>query len=301
MNLLITGAWQQAEDFLLEISGYGHSVLFLRQESDPLPCPYEWVEGVVCNGLFLYHPLERFTGLRFIQLTSAGHDRVPMDEIKKRKIEIRNARDVYSIPMAEYAITGVLNLYKGMAGFRQQQAEHTWIKNRQIKELNGRCVVIVGCGSVGTECAKRFKAFGCHVIGVDIVTRENAGYDEIVGLDQLDEKLPGAEIVVLAVPLTEETTRLMDERRLALIGTNTDRYSRPVLVNISRGAVIDQMALVKWDGDAVLDVFEEEPLDSESFLWDRPGTIITPHNSFVGNGNAERLADVVLGNLSVIK
>ena len=91
--------------------------------------------------------------------------------------------------MAEFAIAGVLDLYKDMARFRDQQKRHEWIKNRQIRELAGSRVVIVGCGSVGTECAKRFKAFGCNVIGVDLMVREDQDYDRISGLDRLDQEL----------------------------------------------------------------------------------------------------------------
>ena len=124
MNLLITGAWTDAINHIAEIEAMGHQVKFLQQEKEQLPCTYEWVEGVICNGLFLYHPISRFVNLRYIQLTSAGYDRVPMDGIKRRHIEIHNARGVYSIPMAEFAIAGVLDLYKDMARFREQQKRH---------------------------------------------------------------------------------------------------------------------------------------------------------------------------------
>ena len=289
MNLLITGAW--TDQYIKEIEEMGHKVVFLQQEKDALPCEYDWVEGVICNGLFLHHPVSRFSNLRFIQLTSAGYDRVPMEEIEARDIEIHNARGVYSIPMAEFAIAGVLDLYKDMARFRDQQKRHEWIKNRQIRELAGSRVVIVGCGSVGTECAKRFKAFGCNVIGVDLMVREDQDYDRISGLDRLDQELERADIVVLTLPLTGENRGLIDRQKLNLIKESG------ILVNISRGGVIDQQALEEWKGAAVLDVFEEEPLEDGSFLWDRENMIVTPHNSFVGNRNETRLKEMVLENI----
>ena len=122
MNLLITGAW--TSKYIDEIEEEGHKVLFMQQEKDKLPCAYDWPEGIICNGLFLHHPLSRFTNLRYIQLTSAGLDRVPMQEILKRKIEIHSARGVYSVPMAEFAVAGVLDLYKNMDRFRDQQKNH---------------------------------------------------------------------------------------------------------------------------------------------------------------------------------
>ena len=186
MNLLVTGAWPEAKEHIAEIERMGHSVVFLQQEKEELPCAYEWVEGVICNGLFLHHPISLFKSLRYIQLTSAGYDRVPMNEVERRQIKIYNAKGVYSIPMAEFALAGVLDLYKDMAQFRKQQERHEWIKNRKIRELAGSKVVIVGCGSVGTECAKRFKAFDCQVIGVDVIVWEDSWYDKIIKIEEID-------------------------------------------------------------------------------------------------------------------
>ena len=289
MNLLITGAWAEARGHISIIEEMGHSVVFLQQEKEKLPCAYDWVEGVICNGLFLHHPISKFINLEYIQLTSAGYDRVPIDEVKRRGIEIHNARGVYSIPMAEFAVSGVLDLYKEMGRFREQQKRHEWIKNRNIRELAGSKVVIVGCGSVGTECAKRFKTFDCEVIGLDMTIREDQWFNKIDKIEAIDTVLPEADVVVLTVPLTDETRGLIDQRRLDLING--------ILVNIARGGIIDQKALEAWKGAAVLDVFEDEPLEESSYLWEKENTIVTPHNSFVGNGNGKRLANIIVKNL----
>lgn len=295
MNLLMTGAWQQAKNHMDEIRQQGHSVAFLQYEKDPLPCDYEWVEGVICNGLFLQHPIEKFTNLKYIQLTSAGFDRVPMDYVKAHDITIYNARGVYSIPMAEFAIAGVLQLYKQAKFFHKNQMSRIWDKHRGLLELFGKNVCIVGCGSVGTECAKRFQAFGCEVIGVDKFVREDENYGMMLRLEELEYALPKADVLVLTVPLTEETKYLMNNKTLSLMKQGA------VLVNIARGAVVEEAALVRALeenlGGAVLDVFEEEPIGEESPLWDMEHVVMTPHNSFVGEGNAGRLADVIMGNL----
>lgn len=289
MNLLITGAWAEAKEHISTIEEMGHRVVFLQQEKEKLPCAYEWVEGVICNGLFLHHPISKFINLKYIQLTSAGFDRVPMDEVKRRNIGIHNARGVYSIPMAEFAIAGVLDLYKEMGRFRDQQKRHEWIKNRNIRELSGSKVVIVGCGSVGTECAKRFKAFDCQVIGIDVLVRDDCNYSVIKELQELKIEAAKADVIVLTLPLTEETRGLIDQEILSIFNG--------ILVNIARGGLVDQKALEGWNGAAVLDVFEEEPLDENSSLWEKENTFITPHNSFVGNGNGKRLANVIVKNL----
>lgn len=294
MNLLVTGAWSDGKNCISELEETGHTVIFLQYEKDELPCPYDWVEGVICNGLFLSHPIEMFSNLRYIQLTSAGFDRVDMAYVKAHHIEIHNARGVYSIPMAEFALCGVLQLYKQAAFFRENQQQHLWEKHRGLLELSGKNVLIVGCGSVGNECAKRFKAFACKVTGVDLFPREDSLYSEILALDKLDDALKTADIVILTLPLTEQTRYLINDSRLSLLKDGA------VLVNIARGAIVDTDALLKHIdrlGGAVLDVFEEEPLDKESTLWDKSNVIITPHNSFVGEGNGERLKAIIFKNI----
>lgn len=297
MNLLITGAWQEAEKSINTIENMGHKVVFMQYEKDELPCDYEWVEGVICNGLFLSHPIEKFVNLKYIQLTSAGYDRVPMEYVNRHNITINNARGVYSIPMAEYAIAGVLRLYKHMDSFAENQKVALWNKERNLLELFGKTVCIVGCGNVGTECAKRFKVFGCDVVGVDIVTREDENYSKIKLIDNIDEVLVNSDVVVLTLPLTERTFHIM----------NKDRFEKmkkeSVLVNIARGAVVDTADLIealdnKRLGGAVLDVFEEEPLGNENRLWSMENVIVTPHNSFVGDGNQIRLEKIIFKNMA---
>lgn len=285
MHLLITGAWNEAERHFPLLESKGHEICYLKQERDPLPCEAQWVEGIICNGLFLYHAIESFPNLRYIQLTSAGFDRVPLDYVREKGIEIHNARGVYAIPMAEFAVAGVLAVYKDLAMFLRQQEQHTWRKLRELRELSGKTVVIIGCGDVGTECAKRFAAFGCRVIGVNRSPGAREGFDQILGLEALDRELQTADIVIASLALTRETRGLVKASLLK---------PEAVLVNISRGAVVDLRGRVCA---AVLDVFEEEPLARSSALWDDDRVLVTPHNSFVGDGNASRLCDLILKNL----
>ena len=295
MRLLITGAWKEAEKFISQLEGYGHRVIFMQQEADRLPCEPSWAEGVVCNGLFLHHEIEAFTNLKYIQLTSAGLDRVPVEYIRKHKIALNNARGVYSIPMAEFAVCGVLQILKKALFFRENQNRHLWEKHRDLLELYGKNVLIIGCGSVGTECAKRFSAFGCRIIGIDLKLFDSPDFDRIYGLDNAETVIPEADVIVLTLPLTKATEGFVDERFLYSLKKGC------VLVNISRGKVIDTGALTDAlncrDIYAVLDVFEDEPLSEESPLWDMDNVIVTPHNSFVGDGADHRLNKLILRSI----
>lgn len=296
VNILVTGAFNCSKEQLKTIENLGNEVVFMQYENDCVPCDIDKIEGVICNGLFLYHDIKKFTNLKFIQLTSAGFDRVPMEEVNRLGIKIFNARGVYSVPMAEFALTGVLSLYKGFNKFYQNQKEKAWVKNREVKELFGQTVLVVGAGNVGTECAKRFKAMGCNVLGVDLFVREDENFEVIYPLDKLDFALSKADVVVLTLPLTQETRGLFGKDKFSLMKDGS------VFVNISRGAVVDEVALTnaiisgKLYG-ALIDVFENEPLELDSPLWELNNVIITPHNSFVGNGNNERLFNLILENL----
>lgn len=297
MNLLITGAWSDAGKYIEYLEQQGNCVEFLQFEKEEFPCAYEWVEGVICNGLFLTHPIEKFVNLKYIQLTSAGFDRVPMEYVKEHQIEIHNARGVYSIPMAEFAVFGVLEIYKQSKFFLHNQMEHNWEKHRELLELFGKKVCILGCGNVGTECAKRFKAFGCEIVGIDLYTRSDENYHIILGLKELENVLPDSDVIILTLPLTEETEHLINDEKFKLMKEGA------VLVNIARGGVVDTNALIKALSrlrGAVIDVFEEEPLGLDSPLWDMENVIVTPHNSFVGDGNGERLSELIVESLKCI-
>lgn len=299
MKLLITGAVNWTEDDLDDVRKLGHDIIFIEDESIPLiqqNIQCKDIEGVICNGLFLYNSIENFINLKFIQLTSAGYDRVPLEYIKNYNIKIFNAKDVYSIPMAEFVINGILQLYKYSSFFYENKKKKEWRKCRKILELLNKKICIVGCGNVGKECAKKFKAFDCVVEGVDLYPIQSEYFDFVYDLCELDMLLKRSDVVVLTLPLTNDTENLINKNRLNKMKENS------ILVNVSRGKIVDQEALIeilnrKQIFGAILDVFENEPLNKESKLWELENVILTPHNSFIGEGNRERLKKYIFNNL----
>lgn len=295
-NLLITGAVNFNEKQLNQIRQLGYNTTFAQDERIPLDIPVDDFDTVICNGLFLSNPIDNFKSLKRIQLTSAGYDRVPMEYISEKGIEIFNAGGVYSIPMAEFALCGVLSLYKSTRFFDKNKTEKKWEKNRNIKELFSKTICILGAGNIGSEIAKRFSVFGTKIIGVDIKKDSRKYFDEIVGLSELEGVLNIADIVVITLPLTEKTNSFFDKSKLSAMKSDA------VLVNVSRGRIINESDLIEelTSGrlyGAVLDVFEQEPLDESSPLWNFDNVILTPHNSFVGEGNQQRLLDLIINNL----
>lgn len=284
MKLLITGAWKNAAAHIDEIKKLGHEVLFMQWEKDALPSGGSDAEGIICNGLFLHHHLGEFPRLRFVQLTSAGYDRMDMKEAERRGIDVYNAKGVYSIPIAEFVLAAVLEKYKSLATFKEQQKEHEWKKLRNLRELSGKRVLIAGCGDVGTECAKRFRAFGCTVIGISKPPLPSEHVDRMLGIESLEAELPLADIVVVSLALCDDTRGIV---KAAMVREDA------MLVNVSRGAVVD---LTNARCELMLDVFETEPLEKDDPIWD--ATLITPHNSFEGEGNNGRLWGVIRSHLA---
>ena len=293
MNVLVTGAFQLNSEELAVLEAAGHKVFVHPDERISVEQP-ERYEAVVCNGLFVYNPIERFIHLRKIQLTSAGLDRVPLDYIRAHGIELHNAAGVYSVPMAEFAVCGILQLYKQSRFFAANQAQRKWEKHRGLLELSGKRVCILGCGDVGREIAKRLHAFGCHITGVNRTVRELPDFDEVLPLDKLAETAAACDILVCCIALTPETRSIVSKEIFGRL------HDGAVFVNVARGALADEAALTKWlqnGGRAVLDVFEEEPLPESSPLWDMENVVLTPHNSFVGEGNRARLWETIKENL----
>lgn len=297
MNILVTGAFHLNSEERAELENTGHQVFVHPDERTLVECP-ERYEAVICNGLFLYNPIERFTNLRLIQLTSAGLDRVPLDDIRAHGIELHNAAGVYSVPMAEFVICGILQLYKQSRFFAENRVQRKWEKHRGLLELSGKQVCILGCGDVGQEIAKRLQAFGCRVTGVNRTVRELRGFEKVLPMERLPDAAAACDILICCIALTAETRGIVSQKIFDCLRHDA------MFINVARGALADEMAMTAWlqrGGSAVLDVFEEEPLPESSPLWNMENVILTPHNSFVGDGNRARLWDTIHFRLADVK
>ncbi len=297
MKLLITGAYRYTQEQTDKLAELGLDIDYIPYETDEIIAPEQY-EAVVCNSLFLDHDIKKFKSLAYIQLTSAGLDRVPLAYIKEHGIALYNARGVYSVPMAEHAVLKILELYKHSRNFYKNQKHHVWQKDRELIELAGKTAAVIGCGSVGLECAKRLKAFDTTIIGVDLYKGESDYIDRYELIKDIECVLPECDIVVLTLPLTKETTDMFDDMLFKKMKKTA------VFVNMARGGIVNQQALIKAlqseeIAGAALDVFEEEPLAADNPLWEADNVIITPHNSFVGDGNHERMFEVIYNNLSL--
>lgn len=254
------------------------------------------IEGIICNFFFLHNDPSVLPNLRYVQATSAGLERLPLETLKNRGIQVYNVGATYAIPMAEWAVGKILELYKCAAFFAENQRSRSWEKNRGIRELFGAKVAVIGFGNVGRGIAERLRPFGTVICAVDVVEDKSGVSDVWMHISQLKAAIQEADIIVLTLPLLDSTYHIIDDEMLSAMKDDA------VLVNVARGPLVDEKALIAhlesgklWG--AALDVFEEEPLDKQNPLWNFQRVILTPHNSFVGNRNAERLFELILRNL----
>jgi phosphoglycerate dehydrogenase-like enzyme len=205
--------------------------------------------------------------------------------------------------VAEHAIAALLALAKRLPTAvryqdrRKWAMEAIWHEQPRPREVRGSNLVVVGLGSIGAEVASMAAALKMHVIGIrEHPERGTAGAHEVVGFEALDKVIGQADFVALAAPLTPRTRHLIDARRLKLFKPGA------FLINVSRGALVDEPALVKALRErkiagAALDVFEQEPLSRWSPLWKLPQALITPHTAFLTQNVWHRHYEVFAANL----
>ncbi len=297
MNVLLTGAFNYSEHQIEEIEKLGYDVTYIQEERQEIEFDVSLFEVVVCNALFLYNSIDKFTNLKMIQLTSAGLDRVPIDYIQKHNITLLNAKGIYSIPIAEWVLLKILEIYKKSKVFIEQQEKKEWIKHRDLRELTNKNVSIIGFGSIGQEIAKRLLPFNVRIFSVDIKKQHNELFHEFVNINDFDQKIHEMDILILTLSLTKDTKYYIDKNKLSKLKENA------MVINVSRGQIINENDLVKVltrrnDIIAVLDVFEQEPLPNNSALWSLPNITITPHNAFASEANSERLYYKIYRSLS---
>jgi phosphoglycerate dehydrogenase-like enzyme len=211
------------------------------------------------------------------------------------RLTVTNASGVASDMMAEYVIGGMLALGIGLPRFMRHKMARRW-ESERVAGIAGKTVVIVGLGRTGRAVARLAHRMGMHVIGTRARPAATPHVDEVFAANRLHEALGAGDYVVVSAPLLADTRHLIDARAIDAMKPGA------CLVDVSRGGVVDQSALIdglrsRQLGGAVLDVFEREPLPADSPLWDLPDVIITPHCSSVYDGWERHAAQMFCDNL----
>ena len=272
----------------------------LRIESAPFDKMSEeqWREAEV---LYTYGSLPepaQVPALRWVQLHSAGVEHVTDRPLFDTAVEFTTASGVHAIPIAEWVIAQVLALGRRVPWQLEWQRKGLWPPDKEkwslfvSDELWGRTIGILGYGSIGRQVARLACAFGMRVLAMQRGSNhrdhgyvvpgsgdpEGALPERFYPPDRLLDLLAQSDVVVLGVPLTEQTRGMIDERALRAMKPNA------LLINVARGGVVDEQALVRalrehWIGGAALDVFEEEPLPAGHPLKSLPNVVLAPHAS----------------------
>ncbi|WP_313560116.1 D-2-hydroxyacid dehydrogenase [Ruminiclostridium cellobioparum] len=237
--------------------------------------------------------------LQLLQLFSAGVGDYAKEGVLPDRARLANASGAYGLAISEYMLGVLLELYKNLHIYRDNQAEGNWSYAGNVKGIFGSTALIVGLGDIGGEFASRLKALGAYTIGIRRTDSKKPDYlDELYLMDKLEDLLPRADIVALSLPETKLTNRVINKSTLQLFKKDA------VLINVGRGSAIDTEALCDALENrqllgAALDVTDPEPLPREHRLWKMKNAVITPHISggFSLNETKERIVRIAAHNL----
>jgi phosphoglycerate dehydrogenase-like enzyme len=262
--------WKSVSDDLGDLSGAGLTVgVFTGDAPGPddlddvafFTVPYDHPFGI--------EPIRRLSGVRVVQTLTAGYDH--LTALLPGNVTLCNARGLHDSSTAEHALGLILAAQRELPRWVRAQDEGRW-EHAHTRSLADSRVLIVGYGSIGAALDARLRA--CEAPTIRVARRPRPD-ERVHGVGELDGLLPSADVVVLVTPLTEETSGLLDARRLALLPDGA------LVVNVGRGPVLDTSAMLAEASSgrlrAALDVIDPEPLPSGHPLWSCPGVIITPH------------------------
>jgi phosphoglycerate dehydrogenase-like enzyme len=267
-----------------------------RLDTDTAQPDWGWMsaDGFNAGGQALMVAMLKSQKLAWVHTGAAGLDNPVWGQLVAKGAQLTTSHG-QAISIAEYVVGEVISHFQRLPERRAEQAAHRWTR-LPFREIAGTSWLIVGFGAIGQGVAERVRPFGARVIGVRRTAGEHPLADRMGALDDVGSLLPEADVVVLATPLTDATRNIADAGFFAAM------KPKSVLVNVGRGGLVDEPALLAaLDAGvpefAVLDVFHAEPLPADSPFWDHPKVALSPHGSAFGSGQAARNDAIFLENL----
>lgn len=298
MKALFT--YNYGKEKIKAIEDLGYEVIIKDEKTITYSEELDDVEILVCYNPFETLDIMKMKSLKLILLSSIGIDQVPKDIIKEKNIILCNNKGGYSIPIGEWIVLKILEMLKKSKASYENQRLHKWKMDTSLLELYGKTVTFIGTGSLAKEGAKRLQGFEANILGINTSGHEEEYFHKCYSIDELDKVLHTSDVVVITIPYTEKTHHLVNK------DTINKMKDGVFLVNVARGSIIDESSLIealKTDkiSFAALDVFEEEPLNENSILWELENVIINSHNSWISEMRNERRFTTVYKNLSHYK
>lgn len=299
VKLLITHDLTPYQLEQVRLTARGHIVVYTQERDLALAEARD--ADIALIGAFGREILETAQNLKWAHIPWAGIDSL-LEAIRKTPAIVTCGKGVFDAPMADHVFALILSLTRQINTFLRYQIAGIWRRETpsvSLTDLWGKTMGIVGLGNIGREVARRASAFGMRVLAVK--RRPTAISDEpadgiFLGYEGLRLMLPECDIVVITAALTPQTKYLIGQNELASMKKGA------ILINVARGALIDEKALVEalrsgHLAGAGLDVFEEEPLPPESPLWHMPNVVITPHVGGLSERTRQRIFERFLENL----
>ena len=277
-----------------KIRDLGIDIVFSDEDSFQASPEMMDADAIVCFNIFSKIDYHSMKNLKWIQLVSKGINHVPQD-LRDGKIVVTNNSETTSVPIGEWIVTFILEIFKDTREFIRKQDQGLWSQNQLVLDLYGKTVGIIGTGRIAREAAKRLAAFDCHIIGVNHSGAAKPNFEKVYSIDELDDFWPHCDAIVSTLPATEETFHLINAESISKMKDGV------ALVNISRGSIIDTEAMMEANRNGkflgiALDVFEQEPLPSDHPLWKMKNVIMTPHNVMWSDNYYQRCFEAVYNN-----
>ena len=240
--------------------------------------------------------LKFFTpSLKWVMLCSTGFTQNIAPAIARGKVTLTNSPDIHTIPIAEGVLAAMLDHAKLLKQRREDQLERLWAQ-RKCTELHGGTVLLIGLGNIGRRVAHLCKAFGMNVTGTKMRVKPVENVDHVFPVKEMVVNLPEADYIVVAVPITSLTERLISEREFKAMKETA------YLINVGRGRIVDEPAMIKAleekrIGGAYLDCHVNEPLSPDHPLWGMENVFVVPHDSHSSPYIGDRIVDIFCDNL----
>lgn len=286
------------------VEGYLDSVQEAAPEAEIVEAPDdealvgEVVDAeVLLTGHFGEELVDAAGQLKWIQVSAAGVEWMPMEALARRGCTVTNAAGIHAIPVAETAIALLSGVARRVYSTTRNRVKGEWVRPGDVFELFEKTVGVIAMGGIGRAFAERAHGLGMRVVGVDVTPASKPDcVDELRGIDELDWLLESSDVVCMTAPDTPKSHHMMDADRFAQMKEGS------IFLNVSRGGLVDTEALIdaidsgKFFGVG-LDVIEGEPLEADHPIWSRDDVLITPHVGGMSPRRIERMIELFVENL----
>ncbi|MDK2585928.1 phosphoglycerate dehydrogenase [Romboutsia sedimentorum] len=292
MKVLFT--MNYGEDKFQKIRDLGYEVTYYHENKVSNNDDTDDSDILVTYNPFNTLDISKMSKLKYIQTTSVGVDQIPKEKLLGKDILIANNKGGYSVPISEWIVMYILQIYKNSKKFYEQQQNKKWKMNFEMTEMTGKKIGFIGTGTIATQGAKRLKAFGVEIWGVNTNGSDREYFDKCFSTLEMNTVFKECDVVICTIPATKETIGIINKDKFNIM------KDKSVFINVGRGNILNGEDLVscinKFRGVA-LDVFQNEPLSEDNKLWSFDNVTVTPHNSWVSDKNNERNFDMIYNNL----